>query len=128
MPFSRSNVIGRSKIKNRIECEIKNFENSYQWTVESVPGTDPFCSIQNSASISTSVPMAAASAAEALELTSKSDGKRICLFFCAETKILAEKIAAESDAIELRNITWRLVKLFIIIAVSEEICRRIFIR
>ena len=110
---SRTYAIGCSKIKNRIACEIKNFENPYPWTIESVPGTDPFSSIQNSASTSSSVPMAAASVAAAgLELSSKSDAKKICLFFCAETKILAEKIAAESDGIELRNISWRLVRLF----------------
>lgn len=112
--FSRTYAIGCSKIKRRIGCEIKNFENSYQWTVESVPGTDPFSSIKNSAPTSTSVQMAAASAAAAtaLELSSKSDARKICLFFCAETKILAEKIAAETDGIELRNISWRLVRLF----------------
>ncbi|KAA0034283.1 ribose-phosphate pyrophosphokinase 4-like [Cucumis melo var. makuwa] len=109
VPFSRTYAIGDSKIKNRIACEIKNFENTYQWTIESVPGTtDSFCSIQNSASISTSVPMAAASAAvAALELTSKTDAKKICLFFCPETKTLAEKIADESDGIDLRSISWR---------------------
>ncbi|GFZ00059.1 phosphoribosyl pyrophosphate (PRPP) synthase 3 [Actinidia rufa] len=33
--------------------------------------------------------------------------KKVCLFHCAEMKALAERIAAESDAIELRSITWR---------------------
>lgn len=113
VPFSRTYAIGDSKIKNRIACEIKNFENSYHWTIESVPGTtDSFCSIQNSASTSTSIPMATASAAiAALELTSKNDAKKICLFFCPETKALAEKIADESDGIDLRSISWRLVRL-----------------
>lgn len=31
----------------------------------------------------------------------------MCLFYCAEMKDLAERVAAESDAIELRSITWR---------------------
>lgn len=33
--------------------------------------------------------------------------KNICLFYCAETHDLACRIAAESDAIELRSISWR---------------------
>ncbi|KAJ6356040.1 hypothetical protein OIU78_004206 [Salix suchowensis] len=36
-----------------------------------------------------------------------SPSKRVCLFFCAETKPLAQRIAAESDSIELRSISWR---------------------
>jgi ribose-phosphate pyrophosphokinase len=35
------------------------------------------------------------------------NSRKICLFYCAEMKALAERIAAESDAIELRSITWR---------------------
>lgn len=35
------------------------------------------------------------------------NGKKVCLFYCAEMKDLAERVAAESDAIELRSITWR---------------------
>nr|KYP66277.1 hypothetical protein KK1_012564 [Cajanus cajan] len=34
------------------------------------------------------------------------NAKKVVLFFCPETKALAEKIAADSDAIELRNISW----------------------
>ncbi|KAK9113655.1 hypothetical protein Syun_020452 [Stephania yunnanensis] len=37
----------------------------------------------------------------------KKDLKKVCLFYCAETKALAERVAAESDSIELRSITWR---------------------
>ncbi|CAA6661187.1 unnamed protein product [Spirodela intermedia] len=33
--------------------------------------------------------------------------KTVCLFFCEETRALAERVAAESDAIELRSINWR---------------------
>lgn len=32
---------------------------------------------------------------------------KVCLFYCAETKALAERVAAESDNIELRSISWR---------------------
>ncbi|KNA12007.1 hypothetical protein SOVF_129880 [Spinacia oleracea] len=33
--------------------------------------------------------------------------KKVCLFYCPETKALAERIAAQSDAIQLRSISWR---------------------
>ncbi|XP_011624525.1 ribose-phosphate pyrophosphokinase 4 isoform X2 [Amborella trichopoda] len=33
--------------------------------------------------------------------------KRVCLFYCDETRELAERVAAESDAVELRSISWR---------------------
>ncbi|XP_021746754.1 ribose-phosphate pyrophosphokinase 3, mitochondrial [Chenopodium quinoa] len=33
--------------------------------------------------------------------------KKICLFYCPETKALAERIAAQSDCIQLRSISWR---------------------
>ncbi|OMO80082.1 hypothetical protein COLO4_24247 [Corchorus olitorius] len=47
--------------------------------------------------------MAAASASDSAVKTVK----KVCLFYCDETKALAERIAAQSDAIELRNINWR---------------------
>ncbi|KHN00385.1 Ribose-phosphate pyrophosphokinase 3, mitochondrial [Glycine soja] len=34
------------------------------------------------------------------------NAKRVVLFYCPETKVLAEKIAAQTDSIELRNISW----------------------
>lgn len=43
----------------------------------------------------------------ALEGSGVKSSKRVCLFYCAEMKELAERVAAESDAIELRSITWR---------------------
>ncbi|XP_056697164.1 pentatricopeptide repeat-containing protein At1g25360-like isoform X1 [Spinacia oleracea] len=33
--------------------------------------------------------------------------KKVCLFYFPETKALAERIAAQSDAIQLRSISWR---------------------
>lgn len=50
-----------------------------------------------------SIPM---SAAAALGSAGKNS-KRVCLFYCDEMKDLAERIASQSDAIELRSITWR---------------------
>ncbi|KAL4198951.1 hypothetical protein AMTRI_Chr03g48690 [Amborella trichopoda] len=37
--------------------------------------------------------------------------KRVCLFYCDETRELAERVAAESDAVELRSISWRYLLL-----------------
>ncbi|CAN4114252.1 unnamed protein product [Withania somnifera] len=39
--------------------------------------------------------------------SSVKNSKRVCLFYCNEMKDLAERIASQSDAIELRSITWR---------------------
>ncbi|KAF5741089.1 Phosphoribosyl pyrophosphate (PRPP) synthase 3 isoform 1 [Tripterygium wilfordii] len=84
---------------HRVGCEIKSFENqrSQNWNVSLHYGTDPIHLIHNSPS---TVSMAAASSSE-------SPTKRVCLFFCDETRALAERVAAESDAIDLRSINWR---------------------
>lgn len=39
-------------------------------------------------------------------LLDKSDKKSVCLFYCGETQDLAQRIAAESDTIELKAINW----------------------
>ncbi|KAJ8773639.1 hypothetical protein K2173_005885 [Erythroxylum novogranatense] len=84
----------------RIRCEIKNFENNSQnLGIGFLSKTDYIHSMQNFSSVS----IAAASASE---LAGKSV-KRVCLFYTSETKALAERVAAESDAIELRSINWR---------------------
>lgn len=85
----------------QVRSEIKSFENSQNWTVEA----DRFRFVQNSSPHSpSSVSIAASSSAmdSAMRAT-----KKVCLFYCAETKALAERVAAQSDAIELRTITWR---------------------
>lgn len=52
------------------------------------------------------------------------NGKKVCLFYCAEMKDLAERVAAESDAIELRSITWRWVSEcgYVLFYTSIQIC------
>nr|GFB15643.1 ribose-phosphate pyrophosphokinase [Tanacetum cinerariifolium] len=35
------------------------------------------------------------------------NAKKVCLFYAAEMEELAKRIAAQSDAIELRGINWR---------------------
>ncbi|XP_024023869.1 ribose-phosphate pyrophosphokinase 4 [Morus notabilis] len=85
----------------QVRSEIKSFENSQNWTVEA----DRFRFVQNSSPHSpSSVSIAASSSAmdSAMRAT-----KKVCLFYYAETKALAERVAAQSDAIELRTITWR---------------------
>lgn len=86
------------KYKNRrIKCEIASFGNPQNWTVDHIVGNN---SSLNSISMAATV--------------SRSDSppkqsKKVCLFYCADTKALAERVAAESDAIELRSITWRYI-------------------
>ncbi|EOY00592.1 Phosphoribosyl pyrophosphate synthase 3 isoform 7 [Theobroma cacao] len=98
-PFS---ILSSDKKCSRFWCQIKSFENQPpNWSVEFLSGTEPIHLIQNSPSSSMS--MAAASASDSAVKTVK----KVCLFYCAETKALAERIAAESDAIEIRSINWR---------------------
>ncbi|KAH9708684.1 Ribose-phosphate pyrophosphokinase 3 [Citrus sinensis] len=81
-----------------IQCgQIKSFENQPQkWSIDFKSGSEPIHLIQNS--IST----AATSASESASRTMK----KVCLFYCPETHSLAERVAAQSDAIELRSINW----------------------
>ncbi|ESR51511.1 Ribose-phosphate pyrophosphokinase 3 [Citrus sinensis] len=85
-----------------IQCgQIKSFENQPQkWSIDFKSGSEPIHLIQNS--IST----AATSASESASRTMK----KVCLFYCPETHSLAERVAAQSDAIELRSINWRKFK------------------
>ena len=72
-----------------------------KWTVDCVSGTgsDPIHIILKPPA---TTPLGMTSLDSAVKTS-----KRVCLFYCAEMKALAERIAAESDAIELRGITWR---------------------
>ncbi|XP_021901333.1 ribose-phosphate pyrophosphokinase 4 isoform X4 [Carica papaya] len=91
--------------RNRqIRCLIKSFENQPQnQNVDFLSGSDSIHLIQPNSSPSSAISMAAASSSESVSKTVK----RVCLFYCDETKALAERVAAESDAIELRSINWR---------------------
>ncbi|KAL7149149.1 hypothetical protein ABFS83_05G020400 [Erythranthe nasuta] len=84
--------------RNRIHCELKNTSSPQKWTVDCVSSTDPIHIIlkpPNSVQMSSSMD------------SSLKNSKRVCLFYCPEMKCLAERIASESDAIELRSISWR---------------------
>ncbi|KAI7998553.1 hypothetical protein LOK49_LG10G00335 [Camellia lanceoleosa] len=90
----------RSFVKNRrIRCDLSSFDGRQKWTVDCVSGSDPIHIILKPPP-SSSIPMAS------IDSTVKS-AKKVCLFYCAEMEALAERVAAESDAIELRSITWR---------------------
>nr|GMD16650.1 ribose-phosphate pyrophosphokinase 4-like [Ipomoea batatas] len=99
-----SNCVLLRSAKSPIRCDFSSFEQqqSRRWTVDCVPGSDPIHIILKPPPTN-SIPMASTAA---LESALKSS-KKVCLFYCAEMKDLAERIAAQSDAIELRSITWR---------------------
>nr|GMD19510.1 ribose-phosphate pyrophosphokinase 4-like [Ipomoea batatas] len=99
-----SNCVLFRSAKSPIRCDFSSFEQqqSRRWTVDCVPGSDPIHIILKPPPTN-SIPMASTAA---LESALKSS-KKVCLFYCAEMKDLAERIAAQSDAIELRSITWR---------------------
>ncbi|KAI6694884.1 hypothetical protein NL676_022594 [Syzygium grande] len=88
-------------------CEVKSFDHSQNWTtVDRFPAPDPIRIFHAPPSSLTASP--APMAASAREPPGGSS-KKVCLFYCAETKPLAERVAAaaQSDAIELRRINWR---------------------
>lgn len=86
-------------------CEAKNFDHTQNWTtVDRFPAPDPIRIFQAPPSSLTASPMQMA--ASARESSGKSS-RKVCLFYCSETKPLAERVAAQSDAIELRSINWR---------------------
>ncbi|KAL2559835.1 Ribose-phosphate pyrophosphokinase 3 [Forsythia ovata] len=84
-----------------IQCEFRSFENnsssSQNWTI------DPSNPIHIILKPPSSFPLTMSSSMD----PSIQNSKRVCLFYCSEMKDLAERIASESDSIELRGITWR---------------------
>uniref|UniRef100_A0A2P2INY2 ribose-phosphate diphosphokinase n=1 Tax=Rhizophora mucronata TaxID=61149 RepID=A0A2P2INY2_RHIMU len=90
-----------SQVDRTIRSEIKSFENwSPDLGVRFLSGATDHVHLMHG----NSSPSSSASNSMAAATTTV---KRVCLFYCAETKALAERVAAESDAIELRSITWR---------------------
>lgn len=90
------------------KCEIRSFENHRNWTIEHVSNMnrDSILNNNNSSSLS---PSSLVSASSSLSQLPMKNAKKVVLFYCAETQSLAEKIAADSDAIELRSISWGFV-------------------
>ncbi|KAL6969419.1 ribose phosphate diphosphokinase subunit prs3 [Sarracenia purpurea var. burkii] len=91
----------RSFVKTRIRCELRSFDSPQKWTIDCVSGSDPIHIILKPP------PFSIAMDANAALGSNLKSAKKVCLFYCAEMQALAERIAAESDAIELRSISWR---------------------
>lgn len=89
IPFSQKGKVG-------FRCELTSYGNPQNRTVEFDSPTFP-------------KPRPVLMASTAALTSSSGNAKNVCLFYSAETKALAERIAAESDSIELRSITWRSV-------------------
>ncbi|XP_073286760.1 ribose-phosphate pyrophosphokinase 4 isoform X2 [Primulina huaijiensis] len=95
----QNSVLPSKKLISSFRCEIMNPSSVPQnWTVDCVSSTDPIHIIIKPPS---SIPLASTMN------SSLKNSKRVCLFHCSEMRDLAERIAAESDAIELRSISWR---------------------
>ncbi|KAL3835601.1 hypothetical protein ACJIZ3_010337 [Penstemon smallii] len=84
--------------KYKINCELSS-SAPQKWTIDCVSPGEPIHIILKPPN---SIPMASSSLDSSLK-----NSKRVCLFYCSEMKDLAHRIASESDAIELRSITWR---------------------
>ncbi|CAI8587553.1 unnamed protein product [Vicia faba] len=83
------------------KCSFENHRNS---TIEhfSIMNRDSIHNNSTNSSFSSSLVSASSSGSQ---LNSKNS-KKVVLFYSAETKSLAYNIASESDAIELRSISW----------------------
>ncbi|XP_051149123.1 ribose-phosphate pyrophosphokinase 4 [Andrographis paniculata] len=99
IPSSSSTIPTRKPLhlRTQIHCDLKS-SSPQKWTVDCVSSTDPIHIILK--------PPTSTAMAPTLDSSLKS-AKKVCLFYCPEMKDLAERIASESDAIELRNINWR---------------------
>ncbi|XP_075523899.1 ribose-phosphate pyrophosphokinase 4 isoform X1 [Primulina tabacum] len=96
---TQNSVLPFKKLISSFRCEIMNPSSvPHNWTVDCVSSTNPIHIIIKPPS---SIPLASTMN------SSLKNSKRVCLFHCSEMRDLAERIAAESDAIELRSISWR---------------------
>ncbi|KAK6922268.1 Ribose-phosphate pyrophosphokinase, N-terminal domain [Dillenia turbinata] len=94
------------RLPNKVNKLIKSHCNPRFRTIESVSKPDSIPVIHTSSNSNSSPRIPMSSSSSAFDSTTKNS-KRVCLFYCAETKPLAERVAAQSDSIELRTITWR---------------------
>ncbi|PWA54771.1 ribose-phosphate pyrophosphokinase [Artemisia annua] len=97
------------RFPTNLNCQLSdNGAHSYnqqqkQWTVDcvsSADGNDPIHIIIKPPVNSTVNSLAMSSG-------NLKNAKKVCLFYAAEMEELAKRIAAQSDAIELRGINWR---------------------
>ncbi|KAF9604064.1 hypothetical protein IFM89_001939 [Coptis chinensis] len=82
-----------SEIKLPIKCELKRFRNTKNWSFDRVSEYSQRVGTMESTILNSS--------------SSTRNSKKVCLFYCDEMKSLAERVAAESDFIQLQNINWR---------------------
>ncbi|KAK4785822.1 hypothetical protein SAY86_002511 [Trapa natans] len=91
-------------LRSTCRSELGSFGDSQNWiTVDHYPRVDSVRIIQSSPSAASPIPMAASASLD----SAAKIAKKVCLFYCAENKPLAERVAALSDHIELRSINWR---------------------
>ncbi|XP_076914165.1 ribose-phosphate pyrophosphokinase 4-like [Bidens hawaiensis] len=106
--FTPSSLLTRRSINNinrhRVYCQHDNGthpqQQKQQWTVDCVAGSDPIHIILKPPVMTT------ATATTASMSSGLKSSKKVCLFYAAEMEALAKRIAAQSDAIELRSINW----------------------
>ncbi|QCD90669.1 ribose-phosphate pyrophosphokinase [Vigna unguiculata] len=91
---------------SNLRCEIKGFEGHRRWTLDRISDMNKDSTALSNSSTNPSSPLVSVSAVTSAAQLPTQNAKKVVLFFCAETKALAEKIAADSDAIELRTISW----------------------
>ncbi|GAB2214296.1 hypothetical protein Droror1_Dr00018638 [Drosera rotundifolia] len=97
-PKPYSPTISISQNPNRIRSK---YRSSPTWTtVDYTCKIDPIHVVPNSPIVPMTSNMGAVD-------TNVKYSKKVCLFYCPETKALADGIAAQSDSIELRSINWR---------------------
>ncbi|XP_047157062.1 ribose-phosphate pyrophosphokinase 4-like [Vigna umbellata] len=105
-PSKNNNNKSLFSFNSNLRCEIKGFEGHRRWTFDRISDMNKdSTALSNSSSNPSSSFVSVPAVTSASQFPTKN-AKKVVLFFCAETKALAEKIAADSDAIELRTISW----------------------
>ncbi|KAK7366835.1 hypothetical protein VNO80_08834 [Phaseolus coccineus] len=105
-PSKKNNKKSLFSFSSNLRCEIKGFEGHRRWTVDRISDMSKDSTALSNSNTNPSSPLVSVSAVTSASQFPTKNAKKVVLFFCAETKALAEKIAAECDAIELRNISW----------------------
>ncbi|XP_047157047.1 ribose-phosphate pyrophosphokinase 4-like [Vigna umbellata] len=105
-PSKNNNNKSLFSFNSNLRCEIKGFEGHRRWTFDRISDMNKdSTALSNSSSNPSSSFVSVPAVTSASQFPTKN-AKKVVLFFCAETMALAEKIAADSDAIELRTISW----------------------
>ncbi|XP_014519278.1 ribose-phosphate pyrophosphokinase 4 [Vigna radiata var. radiata] len=107
-PSNNNNNNNKSlfSFNSNLRCEIKGFEGHRRWTFDRISDMNKDSTALSNSSTNPSSPLVSVPAVTSASQYPTKNAKKVVLFFCAETKALAEKIAADSDAIELRTISW----------------------